>query len=188
MILDVASKKTLNAKNLEALGSTRLSELMIEITKNDVEAKRFLRLELAGEQGSEVAASEIRKRLSTIARSSSFVEWDQIKKLIRDLELQRNAIVTQVGKDDPSNAMELMWRFVNLAPSVFERSDDGSGRLIDVFHKAGNDLGELAVAVAHAVLVLADVAAVVVPPDRVGGLGYALTHSGITSSFIGGLL
>jgi len=103
-----------------------------------------------------VAASEIRKRLSTIARSSSFVEWDQIKKLIRDLELQRNAIVTQVGKDDPSNAMELMWRFVNLAPSVFERSDDGSGRLIDVFHKAVNDLGELAVAANSPPIELAD--------------------------------
>jgi hypothetical protein len=152
----VASKKSLNAKNLEALGSTRLSELMIEITKNDIEAKRFLRLELAGEQGSEVAAPEIRKRLTTIAGSSSFVEWDQIKKLIRDLELQRKAIVTHVGRDDPNSAMELMWRFVNLAPSVFARSDDGSGRLIDVFHAAVNDLGELAVAANSPPVELAD--------------------------------
>ncbi len=82
----MASKKTLNAKNLEALGASHLSKLMIEITKGDVEAKRRLRLELAGAQGSGEVAKEIRKRLVTIARSQSFVEWDKIKKLVKDLE------------------------------------------------------------------------------------------------------
>ena len=142
----MASKKTLNAKNLEALGAARLAEIMIEITEGDAEAKRRLRLELAGAHGPGAAASEIRKRLSTIARSRSFIEWDKIKKLIKDLEIQRSAIVKQVATDDPAEAMELMWRFLALANSVFERSDDGSGRLIDVFHTAVDNLGELAVA------------------------------------------
>ena len=44
----MASKKTLNAKNLAALGVARLSELLIEITKGDGTAKRRLRFELAG--------------------------------------------------------------------------------------------------------------------------------------------
>lgn len=142
----MASKKTLNAKNLEALGASHLSKLMIEITKGDVEAKRRLRLELAGAQGSGEVAKEIRKRLVTIARSQSFVEWDKIKKLVKDLEYQRNAIVNQVAKDNPKQALELMWRFVALANSVFERCDDGSGRTVEVFHAAVDDLGELAVA------------------------------------------
>ena len=142
----MASKKALNAKNLEALGAARLAEIMIEVTEGDAEAKRHLRLELAGAHSSGAAASEIRKRLSTIARSSSFVEWDKIKKLIKDLELQRRAIIKQVAADDPAEAMELMWRFLELANSVFGRSDDGSGKLIYVFHTAVDDLGELAVA------------------------------------------
>jgi hypothetical protein len=140
----LASKKTLNATNLEALGATRLSELLMEITRGDNEAKRRLRLELAGAQGSGEVAKEIRKRLATIARSNSFVEWDQIKKLIRDLELQRSAIVDQVAKDNPAEAVELLWRFAALANSVFERCDDGSGRVVDVFHNAVDDLGEVA--------------------------------------------
>lgn len=140
------SKKTLNAKNLEALGAARLSELLIEITKGDNEAKRHLRLELAGAQGSSEVAKEIRKRLATIARSSSFIEWDEIKKLIRDLELQRSAIVDQVAKDNPVEALELMWRFTALANSVFERCDDGSGHVVDVFHTAVEDLGQIALA------------------------------------------
>ena len=139
----MASKKTLNATNLEALGALRLSELMIEITKGDTEAKRRLRLELAGTLGSGEAAREIRKRLVTISRSHSFVEWDKIKKLAKDLELQRTAIVTQVAKDNPVEALELMWRFTALANSVIERCDDGSGRIIEVFHAAVYDLDEL---------------------------------------------
>ena len=88
----MASKKTLNAKNLEELGAARLSELMIEITRGDAEGKRRLRLELAGAQGSNALAAEIRKRMVTIGRSRSFVEWDKIKKLIKDLDQQRSAI------------------------------------------------------------------------------------------------
>ncbi len=129
----MASKKTLNAKNLEALGATRLSELILEITKGDAEAKRLLRLELAGAQGANEVAREVRKRLTSIARSRSFVEWDKIKKLIKDLEIQRNAIVTQIANDLPNEALELMWRFLALANSVFERCDDGSGRIVTIY-------------------------------------------------------
>ena len=46
----MASKKTLNAKNLEALGARRLAELLIEISTGNTLAKRRLRLELAGEE------------------------------------------------------------------------------------------------------------------------------------------
>jgi hypothetical protein len=43
----MASKKTLNARNLEALGARRLAVLLIEIGTGDAAAKRRLRLELA---------------------------------------------------------------------------------------------------------------------------------------------
>jgi hypothetical protein len=43
----MASKTTLNANNLAALGADRLADLMLEITKGNAGAKRRLRLELA---------------------------------------------------------------------------------------------------------------------------------------------
>ncbi len=140
----MASKKTLNAKNLEELGAARLSELLIEITRGDAEAKRRLRLELAGAQGSSALAAEIRKRLATIARSQSIVECDKIKKLVKDLDQQRSAIATQVAKDNPVEALDLLWRFMALANPVIERCDDGSGRLVAVFHATVDDLGDIA--------------------------------------------
>ena len=71
----MASNKTLNAKNLEALGAARLAELLLEISTGSAAAKRRLRLELAGADSPGEVSKEIRKRLTTIARSRSFVDW-----------------------------------------------------------------------------------------------------------------
>ena len=140
----MASKKTLNAKNLEALGARRLAELLIEISTGNTLAKRRLRLELAGEESPAAVAGEIRKRLATIARSREFVDWQNRRALVDDLQIQRRAIVDKVAKRNPSEGLELMWRFMALAGSVFERCDDSSGTVIGLFHDAVNDLGEIA--------------------------------------------
>jgi len=141
----VAAKTALNAKNLEALGPERLAELLIEISTGNAAAKRRLRLELAGAQSPGELAKEVRKRLATIGRSRSFVDWQGIRSLADDLETQRRAIVETVAKADPTEALDLLWRFMALASSVFERCDDSSGRVIGVFHEACSDMGEVAV-------------------------------------------
>ncbi len=81
----MAVKKTLNAKNLEALGAERLAELLIEISAGNATAKRRLRLELAGAQSPAEVGREIRKCLSAIARSRTFVDWQNRRALVDDL-------------------------------------------------------------------------------------------------------
>ncbi len=142
----MASKKTLNAKNLEALGAQLLAELLIEISTGDAAAKRRLRLELANAQSPAEVGSEVHKQLATIGQSHSFVDWHKRKELVDDLEAQRRAIVEKVAKHDASEALELMWRFMALASSIFERCDDSSGTVIGFFHSACEDLGEIATA------------------------------------------
>jgi len=111
---------------------------------HDRAAKRRLRLDLAGAESTGEVAKEVRKRLSTIARSRSFVDWQNRRALVDDLETQRRAIVEQVAKADPIEGLDLMWRFLALANSIFERCDDSSGTVIGIFHAAGSDLGEIA--------------------------------------------
>ncbi len=120
----MAVKTTLNAKNLEALGAERLAALLIEVSTGDAAMKRRLRLELAGAASPAEAAREVRKRLTSIARSRSFVDWQTRKALVNDLETQRRAIVDKVAPEDPAEALDLMWRFTELAESVFDRCDD----------------------------------------------------------------
>ncbi len=140
----MVSRKTLNAKDLEALGAERLAELLVEVSTGNASVKRRIRLELAGLKSPDQVAKEIRKRLTTIARSRSFVDWQNRRDLVDDLEAQRRAIVQQVGKADPAEGLDLIWRFMALANSVFARCDDSSGSVGSIFHAACLDLGEMA--------------------------------------------
>ena len=141
----MASKKALNAKNLENLGAARLAELLIEISTGDAVGKRRLRLELAGAAGPVEVAREIRKRLTTIGRARSLIDWEKRKVFVADLEVQRRTIIDQVAKAEPVEALDLLWRFMALANPVFERCDDSSGAVIGIFHGACRDLGRVAV-------------------------------------------
>ncbi|MER0239796.1 DUF6880 family protein [Fulvimarina sp. MAC8] len=143
----MASRTTLNADNLEALGAKRLAELLIEISTGDATAKRRLRLELAHEASPQSAAHEIRKRLTAIANAKSRVGWRKRKDLVKDLEGQRHAIVDTLGPSDPAEALDLLWRYLALANGIFERTDDGSGTVMAEFGKAIDDLVALAVRV-----------------------------------------
>ena len=140
----MATKTTLNAQNLEALGAERLAELLLEISQGDAGAKRRLRMALAAAQSPADLTKEVRKRLATIARSQSFVDWSGVRSLAADLDTQRKAIVETVARADSAGALELLWRFMELAKSIFARCDDSSGTAIGIFHEACQDLGGLA--------------------------------------------
>ncbi|MDP3960186.1 MAG: hypothetical protein Q8Q26_09045 [Pseudorhodobacter sp.] len=154
----MASKSTLNAKNLETLGAERLAELLIEISTGSAVAKRRLRLELAGAQSPKEAGREVAKRLTSIARARTSVNWQNRKPLVTDLESQLRAIKAQIAPADPTEALALAWRFMQVATPLFERCDDSSGIVIGVFHDACALLGEIAVAAGTPPKALADAA------------------------------
>ena len=140
----MAAGKTLNAANLEGLGAALLAELLIEISKGNAAAQRRLRLALAGSAGADEAARSVAKRLASIARAKTWLDWQKIKPFVAELEAQRRAILELVAPSDPREAFDLLWRLVSCAESVFARTDDGSGHLAAAFHAATRDLGPLA--------------------------------------------
>ena len=142
----MAKKSTLNTKNLESLGARRLAELLVEATSHDAAAKRRLKLEIAAAKGPKEAASEIRKRLSAVSRSKTFVPRSRAATLADVLETQREAVQAYVAKDAPSVALDVLWRFMGLADRVFDRCDDSYGLVGDVFRSARSDLGRAAAA------------------------------------------
>ncbi|MGF9567265.1 DUF6880 family protein [Neorhizobium sp. BT27B] len=152
----MATKTTLNAKNLETLGAPRLAELLIEIATGNAAHKRRLRLELAGDHSSAEVARAVRKRLGSIARARTFIDWKKIKATRLDLETQRRMIVETVATDDASEGYELIWQFLNLADSIFSRSNDSSGSLMQIFHQGCVDAGVVAARAAIASDVLAE--------------------------------
>lgn len=140
----MASGKTLNAKNLAALGADRLAALVLELAAGDAAAKRRLRLELASQAGGDEVAAEVRKRLTSIGKSRSFISWRKVRGLSQDLETQLRAITQLVAPAQPTEAFELLWRFLALAPSLYERCDDGNGVISDIMQDALAQIGEAA--------------------------------------------
>lgn len=130
------TKKTLNRANLTALGAARLTDLLLEVSTGSADIKRRLRLELSHDLGPAELGRDVRKRLVALRRSTSFVGWRKRKALVKDLQTQVEMIVGKIGPQDPTLAFDLLWQFLELAPSVYERTDDSRGDVGDVFRGA----------------------------------------------------
>ena len=152
----MATTNTPEAKTLEALGARRLAELLMEISSGDALVANLLQLEFAGTKGPAKASLEIREQMARIRRSRVFFEWDESPALARELDILRGAIVNHVADSDASEALGLMWGFMELADAVFDRCDDSGGSVGDVFLVAREDLGEIASAAKTAPALLAD--------------------------------
>jgi hypothetical protein len=137
----MAGSSSLNAKNLEALGTAKLAELLLTLSQGDAGAKRLLRLALAEQKGPAEIAREVHKRLATIERSGSFLDDHQRDKLLLDLERQRQAISGPIAEQDPARAVELFWDLLALAEGLMERCDDSDAVVRDFFHQSSAALG-----------------------------------------------
>ena len=130
------SKKTLNKANLANLGADRLADLLIEVSAGSADMKRRLRLELSHNLGPTELSADIRKRLVSIRRSKTYVGWRRRKALIKDLNTQANMVIGKIAPAAPTEAFELLWQFLELAPSVYNRVDDSKGDVGQVFRDA----------------------------------------------------
>ena len=152
----MASKKTVTSDNLAVLGAERLAAILIELADSDAEIKRRLRLELAAEEGGGSIAAEIGKRITALRSARSFIDWQKQRDFVRDLDLQRAMIADRVATTRADLALDLMWRFLDLAEPVINRVDDSNGSVGDVFRSACEDLGVIAVRAKPDPAVLAD--------------------------------
>jgi hypothetical protein len=139
----MARGKDISPDALAKLGAKRLAELLAEACQNDRPLRRKIEILLASKQGSEELEGTIAKRITSLSRADGFVDWREVPALVAELDTLRDGIVTQLGARDPRAASEQMWRFLTLAEPTFERTDDSSGRIGDVFHCAAADIGSL---------------------------------------------
>jgi hypothetical protein len=136
MAKGVMAKKTLNQTNLAALGADALATLLMEISTGSADIKRRLRLELSHSLGPQELAQDVRKRLVSLQRSTSFVGWRKRKLLVKDLETQSAMILDKIAPQDAATAFDLLWQFVEMAPALCARIDDSRGEVGDVFRAA----------------------------------------------------
>lgn len=137
-----ASRTTLNARNLEALGAEKLAALLLELSDGNAAAKRRLRLALAEGQGAEDAAREMRKRLKAIERSNTFLDAAKRKTLLTELEGHLNTIKASMRQEAPALAHDLHWELLELSEGVIDRCYDNSGYIGGFFSEVLKALPE----------------------------------------------
>jgi hypothetical protein len=137
--------RSVTVSALERLGAQRLAELLCEASRNDLQLRRRLRYELAGESGVEQVAADLGKRLLSLQRARSFVDWQKRRAFVKDLDLLRQMILDKVAPQRPAIALDLLWRFLALAAPTFERVDDSYGEVGEVLRTACQDVGTVAV-------------------------------------------
>jgi len=140
----MAPRQTLTADSLAALGPERLAAILLELADANPEVRRRLRLELAAQAGGDAIAAQIGKRLTTLRNARSFIDWQKRRDFVQDLDLQRTMIVERLAPSRPDLALDLMWRFMDLAAPVLNRVDDSSGSVGEVFRAACADLAAIA--------------------------------------------
>lgn len=138
------ARKSLTADNLKALGARRLADLLIEVSQSDPRLKRRLRYELAGEAGAGAIATDIRKRLISLGRARSFIDWQKRSAFVKEIDLLRKMILAKLAGPHPDLALDLLWQFMASAGTAMERVDDSNGDLLNVFREACNDLAAVA--------------------------------------------
>ncbi len=161
------SKKTLNTANLERLGTDRLAALVMELVQGSAALQRRARLELSAAQGPQDVAADIRTRFASLRRSRSFVDWRKQRALVKDLDGLLRMIEDIVAPHDATEAFELLWSFLQLAPSIHERTDDSNVAIGGVMADAMEIIGRLSPRISVARETLAERIL-----DAVPGAGY----------------
>jgi hypothetical protein len=172
----MAGRASLNAKNLEALGTARLAALLLQHTEGNAAARRALRLALAEQRGPLEMAQEVRKRLAAVERSSSWLDQKRRDALLADLNRQRQAIAGPIAAHDPDLAVELLWRFLDLASSLQDRCDCSDDAELPLFHQASADLGQVACRAKGSTAALAEQVAAALLENEGGEYDHLIEH------------
>ena len=172
----MAGRASLNAKNLEALGTARLAALLLQHTEGNAAARRALRLALAEQRGPLEMAQEVRKRLAAVERSSSWLDQKRRDALLADLDRQRQAIVGPIAAHDPDLAVELLWRFLDQASSLQDRCDCSDEAELPLFHQVSADLGQVACRAKGSTAALAEQVAAALLENEGGEYDHLIEH------------
>jgi hypothetical protein len=140
----MAKTKSLTIETLSQLGSERLAALLLDAAEHDAALARTLRIAVASRNSAQSATAEIDAEIKRLKRAKGNVDWKRVPAFARDLSALCTAIEGTLADADPEAALERMFDFIDLAPSLIERCDDSDGHIGDVMRSACTAAAELA--------------------------------------------
>ncbi len=139
----MARRPVLSIEKLKDLGAEKLAQLVLDETERNAGFRRQIKAALAGQSGPNAIAKVIDRRLSGLERAKSFVELDRARTFRDDLRSLIDTVMSELGPAAPALAIDRLLRFIATEELVFERVDDSSGHIQDVYYQAISGVGEL---------------------------------------------
>jgi len=137
-------KPSLSIESLADLGAEKLAALVLDEMQGNIGFKRRVNAALAGKSGPMSIAKVIDRKLAGLERARSFIDWDKARAFREDLEGLCDGIVKELVPADPALGISRLLRFIATHDTVFQRVDDSSGRLQDVYWEAIEAVGPVA--------------------------------------------
>lgn len=139
----MARKASITLENLMELGPVKLAQLVLGEAERDAAFRKRVSTALAAKKGPESVAKIIDRRLGALEKARSFIDWDKARAFRDDLAATVATTADELGTAAPGMAVDRLVRFIATHESVFERVDDSSGRIQDVYDQAIADAGAL---------------------------------------------
>jgi hypothetical protein len=140
----MARRATLTNEALAALGAEKLAKIVLDEAGRNAPFKKLVTAALAGAKGPDAVAAIVDRRLAGLERARGFIDWEKRKAFAADLRATRATITDELGPADSAAAVDRLVRFLICAQGVFDRVDDSTGHIQDMFHDAADAVPELA--------------------------------------------
>ena len=140
----MARKPALSIDSLEELGTEKLAKLILDEAERSASFRKLVAAALAGVKGPEAVAKLIDRRIGALEKARGLIELDRARAFRDDLRATVATMADELGKASPAMAIERLLRLVATHEPVFERVDDSSGEIQEVYYDAIAAIGDLA--------------------------------------------
>lgn len=140
---DMARKPLLTIEALVALGPEKLAQLVLDEARRSPPFRKLANAALAGTKGPDAVAKLIDRRLAALEKARGFIEWDKAQAFRDDLRAIVATITGELAHGSTVMAIDRLLRFIATHESVFERVDDSSGHVQEVYYDAIEAVGHL---------------------------------------------
>lgn len=110
--------RPLTIEEVSQLGAEQLARMLLQAAEDDPALMRTVRIVVASRTGAAEAAAQIDAEIKRVKRSQASIDLHRASTFARDLTALRDAIEGPLADADPVMALERMFDFIDLAPSV----------------------------------------------------------------------
>jgi hypothetical protein len=129
-------------EKLIAAGVKKLSKILLSLYMSNPNLQKQLDIIFSGlEENPKKLISAIKQEISSLKRSTRFVDYYGSDALADQLDQLRLRIMEDLTEKSPEDALKLMHDFLNLHAKTIERCDDSNGTVAGVFTDSCKDLG-----------------------------------------------